>query len=278
MNIFASNIKLLRKRRGRTQDDVAFALDMKRSTLSGYENEVAQPGIEALLQLSNYYGVSVDTLLKIDLSGLRESELSQLERGYDIFITGSKIRVLATTVDSGNNENVELVNQKASAGYRTGFADPEYIKVLPTFHMPFLSKEKKYRTFQINGDSMLPIPDGSWVTGEFVQNWNLIRDGQPYIILTLNDGIMFKVVFNLIRTESRLSLHSLNPLYEPYDVEIKDVREVWKFVHYISSAMPEPNLPKEDLTATVAALKKDMEKLKKQVASSTVLRLPFNDE
>ncbi|HPF65326.1 LexA family transcriptional regulator [Lentimicrobium sp.] len=278
MNIFASNIKLLRKRRGRTQDDVAFALDMKRSTLSGYENEVAQPGIEALLQLSNYYGVSVDTLLKIDLSGLRESELSQLEKGYDVFITGSKIRVLATTVDSGNNENVELVNQKASAGYRTGFADPEYIKVLPTFHMPFLSKEKKYRTFQINGDSMLPIPDGSWVTGEFVQNWNLIRDGQPYIILTLNDGIMFKVVFNLIRTESRLSLHSLNPLYEPYDVEIKDVREVWKFVHYISSAMPEPNLPKEDLTATVAALKKDMEKLKKQVASSTVLRLPFNDE
>jgi len=278
MNIFASNIKLLRKRRGRTQDDVAFALDMKRSTLSGYENEVAQPGIEALLQLSGYYGVSVDTLLKIDLSGLRESELSQLEKGYDVFITGSKIRVLATTVDSGNNENVELVNQKASAGYRTGFADPEYIKVLPTFHMPFLSKEKKYRTFQINGDSMLPIPDGSWVTGEFVQNWNLIRDGQPYIILTLNDGIMFKVVYNLIRTESRLSLHSLNPLYEPYDVEIKDVREVWKFVHYISSAMPEPNLPKEDLTATVAALKKDMEKLKKQVASSTVLRLPFNDE
>ena len=278
MNIFASNIKLLRKRRGRTHDDVAFALDMKRSTLSGYENEVAQPGIEALLQLSGYYGVSVDTLLKIDLSGLRESELSQLEKGYDVFITGSKIRVLATTVDSSNNENVELVNQKASAGYRTGFADPEYIKVLPTFHMPFLSKEKKYRTFQINGDSMLPIPDGSWVTGEFVQNWNLIRDGQPYIILTLNDGIMFKVVFNLIRTESRLSLHSLNPLYEPYDVEIKDVREVWKFVHYISSAMPEPNLPKEDLTATVAALKKDMEKLKKQVASSTVLRLPFNDE
>lgn len=278
MNIFASNIKLLRKRRGRTQDDVAFALDMKRSTLSGYENEVAQPGIEALLQLSGYYGVSVDTLLKIDLSGLRESELSQLEKGYDVFISGSKIRVLATTVDSGNNENVELVNQKASAGYRTGFADPEYIKVLPTFHMPFLSKEKKYRTFQINGDSMLPIPDGSWITGEFVQNWNLIRDGQPYIILTLNDGIMFKVVYNLIRTESRLSLHSLNPLYEPYDVEIKDVREVWKFVHYISSAMPEPNLPKEDLTATVAALKKDMEKLKKQVASSTVLRLPFDDE
>ena len=45
---FASNIKFLRKRRGRTQDDVAFALNLKRSTLSGYENGVAQPGIEIL--------------------------------------------------------------------------------------------------------------------------------------------------------------------------------------------------------------------------------------
>ncbi|MCB9016707.1 MAG: LexA family transcriptional regulator [Lentimicrobiaceae bacterium] len=277
MNIFASNIKLLRKRRGRTQDEVAFALGMKRPTLSGYENEVAQPGIESLLAFSKYFGISVDTLLKIDLSKLSQSELSQLERGYDVFITGSKIRVLTTTVDSSNEENIEVVNQKASAGYRVGFADPEYIKVLPTFHMPFLSKEKKYRTFQINGDSMLPIPDGSWVTAEFVQNWNLIRDGQPYIILTLDDGIMFKVVTNRIKTDARLTLHSLNPLYEPYEIDIKDVREVWKFVHYISSAMPEPNLPREELAATVAALKKDMDKLKKQVNTGQVLQLPFDD-
>lgn len=277
MNIFASNIKLLRKRRGRTQDDVAFALDMKRSTLSGYENEVAQPGIDALLSFSKYYGISVDTLLKVDLSKLSQSELAQLERGYDVFISGSKIRILTTTVDNNNNENIEVVNQKASAGYRVGFADPEYIKILPTFQMPFLSRDRKYRTFQISGDSMLPIPDGSWVTGEFVQNWNLIRDGIPYIVLTLDDGIMFKLVTNHLKQDARLTLHSLNPLYEPYDIEIRDVREVWKFVHYISSQLPEPNLPREELAATVATLKKDLEKLKKQVVAPQILRLPFDE-
>lgn len=277
MNNFPSNIKLLRKRRGRTQDDVSFILGMKRSTLSGYENEVAQPGIEALLAFSKYFGISVDTLLKEDLSKLSQSELSQLEKGYDVFITGSKIRILATTVDNENNENIEVVNQKASAGYRAGFADPEYIKILPTFHMPFLSKEKKYRTFQIVGDSMLPIPDGSWVTGEFIQNWNLIRDGHPYIILTLDDGILFKVVTNRVKQFGRLTMNSLNPLYDSYDIDIKEVREVWKFVHYISSALPEPNLPREDLTATVAALKKDMDKLKKQMSQVQVLKLPFDE-
>ena len=45
---FASNVKFLRKRKNRTQDDVAVALNMKRSTLSGYENGVAEPGIGIL--------------------------------------------------------------------------------------------------------------------------------------------------------------------------------------------------------------------------------------
>jgi len=275
-NIFCSNIKLLRKRRGRTQDDVAVTLHMKRSTLSGYENEVAQPALDALIALSKYYGVSIDTLLKVDLSKLSDSELSQLERGYDVFITGSKLRVLSTTIDSENNENIEVVNHKASAGYRVGFADPEYIRVLPTFQMPFLSKEKKYRTFQISGDSMLPIPDGSWVTGEFVQNWTLIRDNMPYIILTIDDGILFKVVHNDIKTKGQLKLISLNPLYHPYEIDVKNVREVWKFVHYIANAMPEPNLRNDELVNTVVSLKKDMDKLKKQM-NNTQTSLSFDE-
>ncbi len=269
------NIKLLRKRRGRTQDDIAFALQMKRSTLSGYENGVAEPGIEALLALAKYFKISVDTLITVDLGMLRESELYQLEHGYDIFVNGGNLRILTTTVDSSNKENIEVVNQKASAGYRTGFADPEYIRVLPTFQMPFLSPDRKYRTFQISGDSMLPIPDKSWVTGEFVQNWDLVRDHQAYIILTLNDGIMFKVVENRLKTEGRFLLHSLNPLYESYPVDLKDLREVWRFVHYISSELPEPNLPANQMAGALAALQNEVAGIKAQMATQGKL---FNDD
>ncbi|MFC2100550.1 XRE family transcriptional regulator [Bacteroidota bacterium] len=255
---FSSNIKFLRKRKGRTQDDVAFALNMKRSTLSGYENEVAQPGINILILFSKYFGISIDSLIKVDMSTLSESQLSQLEKGYDVYITGSELRVLATSVDQDNNENIELINEKAKAGYKSGFADPEYIKVLPTFQLPFLSRERKYRTFQINGDSMLPIPHGSWVTGEFVQNWSFLKNHQAYIVLTLDEGIVFKVVENKIKIEHKLTLYSLNSLYEPYDIPINEVKEIWKFVNYISSELPEPNLPKDDLVETVKILKKDL--------------------
>ncbi|OFY64562.1 MAG: DNA-binding protein, partial [Bacteroidetes bacterium RBG_13_42_15] len=207
---FTSNIKFLRKRRGRTQDDVAVALNLKRSTLSGYENGVAQPGIDILVSFSGYFNMSIDTLLKIDMTKLSESQLGELERGYDAYIKGSNLRVLTTTVNSEDRENIELVAEKAKAGYTTGYADPEYIGELPVFRLPFLSDKRKYRTFQLKGDSMLPIPDGSWVTGEFLQDWMNIVTGKAYIVFTLNDGIVFKILENNISSDGKLVLFSLN--------------------------------------------------------------------
>jgi len=258
MNVFGKNIKYLRKRQERTQEDVSFVLEMKRSTLSGYENGVAQPSVTALIRISIFFNVDVDTLIKVDLTKLSESQMLQIEKGFDVFVKGSNLRVLTSTIDKFNDENIELINEKAKAGYKSGFADPDYIKVLPTFHLPFLSKQKKYRTFQISGDSMLPIPDGSFVTGEFVLDWNSIRPGQAYIFLTLDDGIVFKLAENKIKESKKLILHSLNSLYDAYDIDIKDIKEVWKFVHYISSEMPEANQEKQDLVDTVKQLRKEV--------------------
>jgi transcriptional regulator with XRE-family HTH domain len=262
---FTSNIKFLRKRRGRTQDDVAVALNLKRSTLSGYENGVAQPGIEILVSFSRYYNMSIDTLLKIDMSKLSESQLGELERGYDAYVKGSNLRVLTTTVNDENRENIELVPEKAKAGYATGYADPEYIGELPRFRLPFLSDKRKYRTFQLKGDSMLPIPDGSWVTGEFVQDWRELISGKAYVVFTINDGIVFKVVENNLTTDGKLVLYSLNPIYEPYEVHINEVKEIWKFVNYISSELPDPVLPEKQLIQAVATMKNDLERLKAKI-------------
>lgn len=259
---FASNIKFLRKRRGRTQDDVAAALNLKRSTLSGYENGVAQPGIDILISFSGYFSMSIDTLIRIDITSLSESQLGELERGYDAYVRGSNLRVLATTVNSGNRENIELVAEKAKAGYTTGYADPEYISELPVFSLPFLSDKRKYRTFQLKGDSMLPIPDGSWVTGEFLQDWTGIVSGKAYIVFTLNDGIVFKILENNILKNGHLALYSLNPLYEPYEVHINEVKEIWRFVNYISSELPDPVMPEKQIFQSIAQMKNDLERIK----------------
>jgi transcriptional regulator with XRE-family HTH domain len=262
---FTGNLKLLRRRRGKTQDELAQILGLKRSTLSGYENNIAQPGMDALVTISTYFRISIDTLIKIDLSKLTLNQLYQLENGQDVYITGDNLRVLATTVNKENKENIELVSEKAKAGYADGYADPEYISELPAFQLPFLSENKKYRTFQLKGDSMYPIPDKSWVTGEYVQDWNNIMTGDAYIIFSVQDGIVFKIAENKLKSEGILNLYSLNPLYEPFCIHAKDIREVWKFVHYISSEIPDPVISERELVKTVNSLKHEMEMIRKNV-------------
>ncbi len=259
---FGSNIKLLRKRRKRSQEDVAQELNIKRSSLSGYELGTSEPNFETLLAFSGYFKISTDKLLKLELARVSEMYMSQLEKGFDIDITGSKLRVLATTVNNENEENIELVPVKAKAGYTTGFSDPDFIKVLPTFQLPFLTRNKKYRTFQISGDSMPPVSNKSWVTGEFVQNWELIKNGYPYIVVTQDDGVVFKVVYNQVHKNQTFLLCSTNPEYKPYEIHVNEIVEMWKFVNYISSEMPEPNLSRDHLGNSVMELQKELIEIK----------------
>ena len=265
MSFFSTNIKLLRKRKGRTQDDIANALKLKRSTLSGYENRVAQPGIKALIAFSEYFNITIDTLIKVDLQKLSTSQLSQLEKGYDVYLKGSKLRVLVTTVDPDNNENIELVPEKAKAGYQRGFADPEYIKHLPLFQLPFLPKDRKFRAFQISGDSMLPIPDGAWIITEFIQDWTEIKSGEAYIILTLNEGIVFKIAENKLKNDKMLTVHSLNPTYKSYNINADEIKEIWKFSNFISNKLPQPEITTNNLVNVISDLQEDIEKLKNRI-------------
>lgn len=258
---FASNIKFLRNRKEITQDEMANTLEMKRSTLSGYENEVAEPALDSLLAISKFFNTSIETLISIDLQKLSNTQLEELENGFDIYANGSTLRVLATTVDHENNENVELVSEKAKAGYTSGYADPEYIRTLPSFQLPFLSRSKKYRAFQISGDSMHPIPDSAYVTGEFIIDWAYLKEGDPCIILTKNDGVVFKVLGGKIQKNKPLRLFSLNSFYKPYDIEVNEIQEIWKFVNFISSEMPELD-PSVEMFKEVANLRRELNELR----------------
>jgi len=228
---FAENIKFLRKRRKRSQADLSDQLEITRTTLAGYEKSV-QPPFKVLIKFAEYFNVSIDALLRYNLQELSEFQLSQIEDGFDIDVTGKKLRLLTLSVNQDGEENIEMVPLKAQAGYTNSYGDLEFIGSLPKFSLPFLPKDKSYRTFQIQGDSMLPIPEGAWVTASYIQNWELIKDGTPCIIVTQDDGIVFKLVYNQLEKNQTLLLVSTNRNYTPYDLEIGKVIEIWKFETY----------------------------------------------
>jgi transcriptional regulator with XRE-family HTH domain len=263
MNHFSNNIKLLRSRKKRTQNEVALALNLKRTTINALENSISQPTVPHLQAYSKYFGIAIDTLINIDLGRLSEMQFTDLQNGFDVFIRGTNLRVIATTVDRDNNDNIEFVNEKAQAGYVTSFADPEYIGQLPVFQLPFLSKEKKYRAFTISGDSMLPIPNGSVVIGEFIQSFYNIKRGEAYVVVTRDEGIVFKIVEDYISEKRSLRLASLNPTFKPYNLPLPELKEAWKFVCYLNTEIPEPESDLQQLMKSVKEMKTELHQLKK---------------
>ncbi len=260
---FNSNIKILRARKNRTQDVVSNELSVSRSTLNSYENgSIKNPTLDALMLFSKYFKVSIDTLVKVDMSKLSQFQLNELEKGNDVYVTGSRLRVLATSVDSHNKENIEVVPLKAKAGYKNGYADPDFIGKLPVFQLPILFNDRKYRMFQISGDSMLPIPDKSWVIGEYLENWYDIKDGHPYVLLTQDEGIVFKIAYNELKKKKSLRLKSLNASYEPYEININEVKEVWRFCNYLSSEIPEAGIEKMELLTKIEKVEQEMKAIK----------------
>lgn len=256
------NLKLLRKRLGKSQEEVASDLGLTRSSYSGYENNVAQPNLEGLIHMSDYFKISIDELVRKDLSKYSDKEWNRLESGVNVDVSGMKLRVLTSQVNEDNEDLIELIPQKASAGYTAGYADPDYLKVLPTFHLPFLSRDRKYRSFPIKGDSMPPVVEGSYVVGEYVQNWMSIRNGTPCIVVTKDDGIVFKIVHNLLKSEQSFQLSSTNPFYEPYKVHVNSVLEIWKFVNYISPELPDVRVDDKQLAKSIQQLQKEVHDLK----------------
>jgi len=265
MDFFSTNLKLLRKRRKRTQEDVAFALQLKRTTINSLENRISKPSIEQLQAFSKYFNFAIDTLINVDLEKLSDSQLYTLENGADVFIRGTQLRVLAASLTANNEDTIELVSEKAKAGYTNSYSDPEYIAQLPVLQLPFLSKSKKYRAFPIMGDSMLPIPEGAIVVGEYVQDFYNIFPGKAYIVLTLEEGIVFKIIENVDTEKSEFRLKSLNRKYNTYNIAITEVREVWKFSLFLNFELPDSNPEYQDIMHSLNELKVDVREIKAKV-------------
>lgn len=257
---FNTNLKFLRKAKGFTQDELAFEMDLKRSQIGSYEEGRAHPAYDKLAEMAKYFHISIDNIINKDLRLMKEVPLFSDEQLNTPILQPS--RVLAITVDEENNENIEVVNAKAAAGYLNGYADPEYIKELQRFQLPFLPTGT-YRAFEIKGDSMQPLPSGSIVIGEYVEKIADLKDGMTYVVISKEDGIVYKRVFNKIEQDGLLVLKSDNPTYQAYNIPAQDIIEIWKGVAHISHVNKGTDLSYQNILTLMQELKLEIQELKK---------------
>lgn len=224
MKNIQGNIKHLRSLKGFSQERFAEALGWTRSMVGSYEEGRSEPPIDRLIDLSDYFKLPIDILVKNDLSQAKDTSFMQL---------GNQRLLFPITVDENDEELIEIVPTKASAGYLAGYADPEYIEQLQKIKLPFLPTGT-HRAFPIKGDSMLPVKDGAYIVAKYVDDVSDIKDGRTYIVLTKNDGLVYKRVHKHF-TGQALILSSDNKAYATYHVPMEELLEIWEFTCCINT-------------------------------------------
>ncbi len=246
-SLLQENIKFIRKRGlGLTQATFAKTLGVTRSAIGSYEEGRAEPKLEIIIKIAALYKISTDQLLTQALSTLTNEHGIFTPNSHSFnnaapsaasnnIISGRelKVRELIVPTDAAGNELVSLVPEKAKAGYLAGYADAAYLKDLPNIKLPFLPHEGTFRAFQIEGDSMPPLPSGSIVIGEFIENWYDIKDKRTYVVVSNREGLVYKRVINQIETDQKIRCRSDNPRYDDFDIAISDVQEVWRAKAFI---------------------------------------------
>ncbi len=238
MKKISANIKFLRKKKNLTQQEFADAIGVKRSMIGAYEEDRASPKMDNMKAIANYFSISVDELVseKITDKWLDERD-KRIEKEKEM--KAGNLRILSITVDKEDNENIELVPVKASAGYVNGYSDPEFVRELPKFYLPMLSGGT-FRAFEIKGDSMLPIQPGSIVVGEYLDDWKQLKTNETYIVVSKNDGIVYKRIVVKSKDVKSVLLKSDNKSYDAYTMDLEEILEIWKAKAYISMHFPEP--------------------------------------
>lgn len=211
-----------------TQQDLADAISANKSTISSAMNGVERNLTYSLLNRINYAFGSIFN--EEWIKGESESMITSFKGN-------------ATFVTDFNFMNIPLVHIHARAGYSSGYGDEEYIETLPTFPVIVDKSYKgKYRVFEVDGDSMddgsrNAIYDGDkilcrevkreyWKTRLHYKDWF-------FVIVMRDDGILTKQIIDHDIENHKIVCHSLNPMFEDFEVDLADVAELYNVIKIV---------------------------------------------
>jgi len=217
MSLFSDNIRALRVKNKVSQEKLAESLKITRGRYVKYEDGTSEAPYDILKKLAYYFHISIDLLLSVDIRKIDMHDLLKLENNR---------LILPIQVDREGENYIEVVTQKVKAGYLNGYSDPEYIESLQQISLPFLGSGK-HRGFPVEGDSMPPHEDGSIIIGRYVERLGDVQDGKTYILITKNEGMVYKRLNK--NKKNALVLESDNSYYPNYEVRLSDIIEIWEY-------------------------------------------------
>ena len=195
--MFSNNLKMLRNEKHITQQQLADALGLSRSTIGMYEKGEREPDFETSEAIADYFNVRLDDLVgRKNAHSLLTPEIStdtvtfpvigEIAAGYDHF-----------AVEDWSGETVEI----------------------PTYYLKG-RKQEDYFVLSVKGDSMYPLyMDGDKVL--ILKQSTLNYSGEIGAIVYDDCATLKKVEY--VKGEDWLKMIPINPQYPPKRIEGVDL-------------------------------------------------------
>lgn len=218
MDKFGIRFKEERKKKNLTQQDLATLFHLDKSSISKYENGHQRPEMETLINICDYFGVSVEYL--VGQTDKREKNINKTD-----------VNNITNLIEIDNNKMVKIPVLGAIKAGIPMFAEDNIIGY-EYVHQEELMQGEKYFYLQVKGDSMINarIYEGDRVR---IKKQNFIeRNGDIMAVRVNGDEATLKRVY---KQENGLVLISENPNYAPMffpasDIEVGYVSIIGKVV------------------------------------------------
>lgn len=195
-----TNLRNLRTKKGDSQQTVANHLGISRQAYNNYELGKRQADYETLLKLGEYFGVSVEEILR-----------------------GKSLPSNVDAVLDSNNIYMIPVFESVSAGFGS-YANSDILEYIPMF-IENAHDVQDTICIKVKGDSMYPkIENGDKI---IVRKQSVVDSGRIAVVMIGDEAVVKKVEYDNINES--ITLISINPEYAPRTIsglELNDVNIV----------------------------------------------------
>lgn len=207
------NIKKIRNIKGLSQQAFAELFQLTRGNISSYEEFRAEPKIETLVKIANYFSIPLSSLVEKELS---VNEL--LHYNTTLVVETEKLKVTQQLAQ------VSYVPVLYINDYIAQFSNPEFLSKLPQITVP---SNSRFRLIAIEVENQEELPNGfNYKNGDMLIYEEVVRENIHRIIGKLGmmvnaEGIKWGVYKE---KDANISL-ALNDWIEyPFDINATDTQ------------------------------------------------------
>lgn len=240
MSIIGKNIRKIRTVKKLSQASFAEIFNLARPSVGAYEEERSEPKLETVIQIANYFGISIDSLLtkELTINDLYNFNVHLEEDVKDHVVQEKKAGIGEDFIKS------VLVPGEKQLEYIVHISNRDFISSLPKVLVPKYH-DKNIRAFEMTADDMHDnlhgINMGDLVFGRKLKAPYKFPKGKLQILITKE-----KVYIRRVNSrKDQLELIPDNSNFDPVAIAKGEVIEAWEVFGYFSQKIEAPTLISE---------------------------------